>query len=181
MPGWRNWQTQRTQNPPVLGTLGVRFPLPAPALFVSVTSVVVPRYPTAFLPFLHDACGVEPHGESQVSIRMYVKVGGRWRYVKPFEGCNHKLKPGFALIGGLETHPPDAAYYIRFREGKKIVWQRCRNVADATLARERQEAYLAAYAHGLTDAQQAKPVPKMVSHRLEGWLEEYRLSHSKES
>ena len=29
-PGWRNWQTQRTQNPPVLGTLGVRFPLPAP-------------------------------------------------------------------------------------------------------------------------------------------------------
>jgi hypothetical protein len=29
-PGWRNWQTQRTQNPPVLGTLGVRLPLPAP-------------------------------------------------------------------------------------------------------------------------------------------------------
>ena len=34
-PGWRNWQTQRTQNPPVLGTLGVRLPLPAPyPLFV---------------------------------------------------------------------------------------------------------------------------------------------------
>ena len=31
-PGWRNWQTQRTQNPPVLGTLGVRLPLPAPVL-----------------------------------------------------------------------------------------------------------------------------------------------------
>ena len=30
-PGWRNWQTQRTQNPPVLGTLGVQLPLPAPA------------------------------------------------------------------------------------------------------------------------------------------------------
>src|SRR5690348_5186073 len=30
-PGWRNWQTQRTQNPPVLSTLGVRLPLPAPA------------------------------------------------------------------------------------------------------------------------------------------------------
>ena len=29
-PGWRNWQTQRTQNPPVLSTLGVRLPLPAP-------------------------------------------------------------------------------------------------------------------------------------------------------
>ena len=31
-PGWRNWQTQRTQNPPVLSTLGVQLPLPAPAL-----------------------------------------------------------------------------------------------------------------------------------------------------
>src|SRR5579864_878318 len=30
-PGWRNWQTQRTQNPPVLSTLGVQLPLPAPA------------------------------------------------------------------------------------------------------------------------------------------------------
>jgi hypothetical protein len=30
VPGWRNWQTQRTQNPPVLSTLGVRLPLPAP-------------------------------------------------------------------------------------------------------------------------------------------------------
>jgi integrase/recombinase XerD len=117
----------------------------------------------------------------KVSIWMYVKVGGRWRYVKPFEGRNHKLKPGFALIGGLETHAPDAAYYIRFREGKKIVWQKCRNAADATLARERQEAYLAAYAHGLTPAQQAAPLPKMVSHHLDGWLEEYRLSHGKES
>jgi hypothetical protein len=32
LPGWRNWQTQRTQNPPVLSTLGVQLPLPAPAL-----------------------------------------------------------------------------------------------------------------------------------------------------
>ena len=30
MPGWRNWQTQRTQNPPTLAVMGVRPPLPAP-------------------------------------------------------------------------------------------------------------------------------------------------------
>src|SRR5579875_912927 len=29
-PGWRNWQTQRTQNPPILAIVGVRPPLPAP-------------------------------------------------------------------------------------------------------------------------------------------------------
>jgi hypothetical protein len=33
-PGWRNWQTQRTQNPPTLAVMGVRPPLPAPALSV---------------------------------------------------------------------------------------------------------------------------------------------------
>ena len=30
-PGWRNWQTQRTQNPPALAVMGVRPPLPAPS------------------------------------------------------------------------------------------------------------------------------------------------------
>src|ERR1700739_1594063 len=31
-PGWRNWQTQRTQNPPDHKSVGVQLPLPAPAL-----------------------------------------------------------------------------------------------------------------------------------------------------
>jgi hypothetical protein len=53
----------------------------------------------------------------KASIWMYVKVGDRWRHVKPVEGRNHKLKPGYALIDGAEQHHPDAAYYIRFREG----------------------------------------------------------------
>jgi integrase/recombinase XerD len=106
----------------------------------------------------------------RVSIWTYKKVDGKWRYSKPLVGKNNKIKP-----------EPGAAYYIRFREGAKLVWRKCRNAADATIARERQEVYLAAHAHGLTDAQQAKPVPKMVSHALDGWLEEYRLSHSKES
>jgi hypothetical protein len=31
-PGWRNWQTQQTQNLPALVVMGVRPPLPAPNL-----------------------------------------------------------------------------------------------------------------------------------------------------
>jgi len=117
----------------------------------------------------------------KVSIWMYVKIGDRWRYAKPVEGRNHKLKPGWCVANGVEHHDPHGAYYIRYREGAKTIWQKCRSAADATIARERQEVYLAAHAHGLTDAQQAKPLPKMVSHALDGWLEEYRLSNSKES
>jgi integrase len=107
----------------------------------------------------------------KASIWVYKKVDGKWRYCKPQYGRNNKIKP-----------EPGAAYYIRWREGNKIVWQKCRNAADATIARERQEALLNAHAHGLLQMQQAmSEVPMMVSHHLEGWLEEYRLSHQKES
>jgi integrase/recombinase XerD len=112
---------------------------------------------------------------------MYVKVGGRWRYVKPVVGKNNKLRPDYAVIGGVATYVPNAGYYLRFREGSKTIWRKCSSAADATVARERQEAYLNAYAHGLTPSQQAAPVPKMVSDLLNGWLEEYRLSHREET
>jgi hypothetical protein len=119
----------------------------------------------------------------KVSIWMYVKVGSRWRYAKPVEGRNHKLKPGWFVVDGVEQHHPDAAYHIRFREGSKVIWRKCRGAADATAARERQEAYLTAYAHGLTPAQQyhAAPRPKLIVEVLPAYLDEYRLSHSKES
>jgi hypothetical protein len=58
-PGWRNWQTQRTQNPPTLAVMGVRPPLPAPYLkYLQISGLVnaqnlcaqdcaqtVPRFP----------------------------------------------------------------------------------------------------------------------------------------
>ena len=56
---------------------------------------------------------------------MYVKVGARWRYVKPAVGKNNKLKPYYALIGGVETHVPKASYYLRYRDKSKIVWRKC--------------------------------------------------------
>jgi integrase len=119
----------------------------------------------------------------KASIWMYVKVGDRWRYVKPVEGRNHKLKAGSCLVDGVEQHHPDATYYIRYREGSKTVWRKCSSAADATVAAERQEAYLAAFAHGLTPKQQydKAPVPVMMSDVLLAWLEEYRLSHRPES
>ena len=33
-PGWRNWQTQQTQNLPALVVMGVRPPLPAPDVII---------------------------------------------------------------------------------------------------------------------------------------------------
>ncbi len=108
----------------------------------------------------------------KTSIWLYKKIDGRWRYVKPAIGRNGKIKPD-----------PDAAYYVRYREGGKMVWRKCSSAADATVARERQEAYLTALAHGLTPRQQYEknPTPVMMSDVLLPWLEEYRLSHRPES
>src|SRR5262249_24206322 len=116
----------------------------------------------------------------KVSIWMYVKIDGRWRYAKPVEGSNHKLKPGWCLVNGVAQHHPQGAYYIRYRELSKTVWRKCRNAADATIARERQEAFLGARVHGLVQKQATEKLPMMVRGNIEAWLEEYRLSHKKE-
>jgi hypothetical protein len=78
----------------------------------------------------------------KASIWLYKKIDGRWRYVKPAIGRNGKIKTD-----------PDAAYYVRYREGGKMVWRKCSSAADATVACERQEAYLTAVVHGLTLSQ----------------------------
>ncbi len=108
----------------------------------------------------------------KASIWLYKKIDGRWRYVKPAIGRNGKIKPD-----------PDAAYYVRYREGGKMVWRKCSSAADATVACERQEAYLTAVVHGLTLSQteRGEKTPLMVSNLLLPYLEEYRLLHREES
>jgi integrase len=107
----------------------------------------------------------------KASIWLYKKIDGRWRYVKPAMGRNGKIKPD-----------PDAAYYVRYREGGKMVWRKCRSAADAIVACERQEAYLTAVVHGLTLSQtEGGNRPVLMSDVLLPWLEEYRLSHRPES
>ena len=98
----------------------------------------------------------------KVSIWMYVKIGDGWRYAKPAEGRNHKLKPGWCVVNGVEHHNPNGAYYIRYREGAKTIWRKCLNAADATIARERQEAFLNARVHGLVQRHATEKLPMMV-------------------
>jgi hypothetical protein len=91
-----------------------------------------------------------------------------WRYYKPAEGRNHKLKPGYALIGGAEQHHPDAAYYVRWRQGSKTIWRKCSSAADATQTCERQEAYRTAVVHGLAlhQTERGGPEPVMMTDAL---------------
>ena len=114
---------------------------------------------------------------------MYIKIGGRWRYVKPVVDRATSSNRGMPSSVVLRRTIPNAAFYVRYREGSRVIWRKCSSAADATVARERQEAYLTAFAHGLTPKQQwdKTPPPATMNDVLLPWLEEYRLSHQPES
>jgi hypothetical protein len=50
---------------------------------------------------------------------MYVKVSARWRYIKLVVGKNNKLRPDYAVIGGVATHVPNAGYYLAFAKVRR--------------------------------------------------------------
>lgn len=83
---------------------------------------------------------------------MYVKVGDRWRYAKPVEGRNHKLKRGWCVVNGVEHDHPRGAYYIRYREGTKTIWQKCRNAGFVSgVIRSRCMYSLISFSSGLPE------------------------------
>ena len=108
----------------------------------------------------------------KASIWMYKKVDGKLALLQAADRSEQQDQAGTGC-----------RYYIRWREGGKTVWRKCSSAADATVAVDRQEAYLTAFAHGLTPAQTFKHPPTYIlfSTHLAPWLEEYRLSHRKES
>lgn len=105
------------------------------------------------------------------SIWVYKKIDGKWKYCKPAVGRNNKITP------------EEGTYYIRWRRGGKLIWQKSSSAANAVLDAKRQEAYLNAVAHGLalhqTDG--GKPEPLQMVYAMPTYLEEYKLSNRTES
>lgn len=105
------------------------------------------------------------------SIWVYKKIDGKWKYCKPAVGRNNKITP------------EEGTYYIRWRRGGKLIWQKSSSAANAVLDAKRQEAYLNAVAHGLalhqTDG--GKPEPLQMAYAMPTYLEEYKLSNRTES
>ena len=112
----------------------------------------------------------------RVSIWRYAKIDGKWKYVKPTYGRNHKIK--------LEA----GTYYVRWRNGKKMEWHRCHSPVGAEQECRRREARLTAEAFDIVAPQRnTLDIPGVTSPALQmadtvpPWLEEYKLSHRPES
>jgi integrase len=107
----------------------------------------------------------------RVSIWVYRKIDGKWRYRKPAVGRNNKIVP------------EEGTYYIRWREGSRLRWRKSSSAANAVLDAKRQEAYLVAFKHGLTPKQEwdKNPPPLQMVYAMPAYLEEYKLSNRIES
>jgi len=118
----------------------------------------------------------------RVTVWKYVQTNKGWRYCKPVIGRNGKIKPDFVIVDGQPEQHEEGAYYTRYRDGEKQVWERVGDSsARAVYHAEQKKAYLVAKAAGLMLRTDVEQRPLMVSDTVDNWLEEYRLSHKPES
>jgi integrase/recombinase XerD len=116
----------------------------------------------------------------KASVWKYVRVEGKWRYCRPVVGKNNKIKPDWVHVNSHEEHHPEGGYYIQYYEGSKQRWKPVgKDPAQAVRAAEFQEGYFHAVAKGVPVQQEKSPL--MIAYTMPGYLEEYRLSHRKES
>ena len=116
----------------------------------------------------------------KVSVWKYVKVGNRWKYCKPVDGRNHKIKPHWALVDGKPEHHPEGNFYISRRDGKKKIWKKIGpNPSDAVNAAKIEESILNASALGV----RIKPEVPKLDYDAQMWkfLNDYKLSQSLKS
>jgi len=118
----------------------------------------------------------------RASVWKYVKVGTGWRYCRPVIGANNKIQPHWVHVNGHGEHHPEGNYYIHYFKDGKQVWEKVnKNPADAVRRAEWQEGYFRAVNLGVPVQQEKEQPPLMVAYTLDGYLEEYRLSHRRES
>ncbi len=116
----------------------------------------------------------------RASVWKYVKIGKVWRYCRPVTGANNKIQPDWVFVNGHKEHHPEGNYYVHYLQDGKQVWDKSgKKPAFAVGAAARKEGYFAAKAQGIPV--QEDKLPLMMSYSLDGYLEEYRLSHRPES
>jgi integrase/recombinase XerD len=148
-----NNRVNGTQNPPVLSTVGVQLPLPAPRTpqllcFKLVTEVIFAARSSRVL-----LCP-EEHGMANRRVTIWIggRVGGQFRYLKPAKSANNKIRPGWGIFRNHPVELESYRYYIHNYVGKRHSYSPVgEQPQSAVWAAERQEIYLKAQAMGLTD------------------------------
>jgi hypothetical protein len=86
-------------------------------------------------------------------------------------GRNGKIKPDFVIVDGQPEQHEEGAYYTRYRDGEKQVWERVGDSsARAVYHAEQKKAYLVAKAAGLMLRTDVEQRPLMVSDTVDNWF-----------
>lgn len=117
----------------------------------------------------------------RVSIWKYVKIAGRWRYCRPAQSPNGRIKPDVVIVNDSHQYHPEGSYYIHFRTGDKQVWEKVGpKPQDAVNRAEIAEVSLKAKAMGIV-VQNPETPSLGISASVYAYLQEYELSHGGES
>jgi integrase/recombinase XerD len=86
---------------------------------------------------------------NRVKVMIRAKVGGKYPYLPVVVNSNGRIKPGLALVGGVEQKV-QGSYHLRFTEGGNRQWMPVGDdAAEALTAARKMEATLKAKALGV--------------------------------
>jgi hypothetical protein len=102
-----------------------------------------------------------------VKVMIRAKVDGKYPYLPAVVNSNGRIKPGVALVGGVEQKV-EGSYYLRFAEGGNRRWELVgEDAAEAITAARKMEATLKAKALGVAVK---SSLPETPSERImPGW------------
>jgi hypothetical protein len=118
-------------------------------------------------------------GSRSASIWLYVRVGKRWKYCKPVVSKNNKIKPGYAIVAGIEEQHPEALYYVHYREnGKQKWWKMGKDPNTAVMFAYQMETRFKAQRMGIKlQEDSGEEIPIQMVDSMPGYLAEYKLAN----
>ncbi len=117
--------------------------------------------------------------ECNVTKRVQTSKG--LRYCPVVLSANGRIKPDMVKVNGREERHPEGAYYLEWREGKRIRLSVGKDPADASARRLRKEAELNAINNGVQVSSPEGNGHRLVSAAVTEFLEETKLSHKPRS
>jgi integrase len=131
--------------------------------------------------------GIEdPVANIKVALMRRVKTEAGWRYYPAAYSANGRVRPGFAVVAGLEVNHPIGYYTLRYCKGSNPVFEPLKDVspAEAEARRKKKESQLSvtvAAQKAYLKVEPVDPQRKLLSAMLEQFLADTKARGSFEA
>ena len=131
--------------------------------------------------------GIEdPVANIKVALMRRVKTDTGWRYYPAAYSANGRVKPGFAVVAGLEVKHPVGYYALRYCKGSSPVFEPLKDVspAEAEARRKKKESQLSVAVAAVKADLKVEPVDpqrRLLRAQLEQFLADAKARGSLEA